>query len=136
MSNFIYDAESTVVLKADGEAAVTATTTETGVDFNWDAANGFAVGLTVSAVETGAADETYVFSIVSQDEAGANPVDQITLPSITATGQYRILVDGETAAKIDADAAKIAIKATLGGIAPSITYSAVVNPAYGVNAAM
>lgn len=136
MSKFIYDAEASVVLKADGSAAVTATETATAVDFNWGASNGFAVGLTISAVDTGTGDETYVFSIVSLDSAGANPVDQITLPSITTAGSYRFLIDGQTAAKIDADAAKIAVKATLAGTTPSVTYSAVINPAYGVNAAM
>lgn len=132
MSKAIYDAEASVLLKATGSAAVTATAASDAVDFEWEAVNSFAVVVSVSDVETGAGDETYTFSVRSLDSAGANEVAQVTLPSITATGTYYILVDAGTALAIDEDAAKLDLNCTIAGVAPSITYSAWLNPIRGV----
>jgi hypothetical protein len=132
MSKGIYDAESTVVLRAADSAAVTSTETGTAQVFTWDATPGFAVVLNVSAVKTSATDEAYNLSIESLDEAGSNAVVQLAAPTIAEAGEYRFLIDGQTAAKLDADAAQIRAVMTLAGTSPSITYSCVINPAFGV----
>ena len=133
MASVIYDAESSVELRDPDAAAVTSTTTGTAIDFNLDAANGFAVILNVQSVDRTDADETYVLTIESLDSAGANQFTQLTAPSITESGNYRFLIDGETAAKFDTDAAKIRAVMTIGGTSPSIKYGCWVMPAYGVS---
>ena len=132
MSKFIYDAEATVELRDIDAPAVTTTTTGTAINFDWDAANGFAVNLNVKAVDRANADETYIGTIESLDSSGANAFTQLTMPSITAPGNYRFLIDGETAAQFDTDAAQIRLVMTLAGTSPSITYSGWIGPASGV----
>jgi len=131
MSKAIYDAEASVLLRAQGSAAVTATATDAAKAFDWEYAAGFALVVKVSDVETGVGDETYSFTVNALDPAGGNSTDIMTTGAITTAGEYIFALDGDTARLIDADAAQISLTATLGGNAPSITYSAFLNPAFG-----
>lgn len=131
MSKAIYDAEATVLLKADGSAAVTSTEASTAVDFAWEAGNAFAVVINVTDAVV-STDETYTFSVRSLDSAGSNAVAQVTIPTIAEAGTYYVLVDAGTAVSFDEDAAKIDVNCTIAGTAPSITYSAWLNPIRGV----
>lgn len=130
MSKAIYDAEASVLLQATGTAAITATAATDAVDFEWEAGNSFAVVINVSEV-TVSTDETYAFSVRSLDSEGANEVAQVTLPTIAEAGTYLALIDAETAVKLDADAAQIDLNCVVAGTAPSITFSAWLNPIRG-----
>lgn len=132
MSKFIYDAEATVELRDPDAAAATTTTTGTAINFDWDAANGFAINLNVQSVDRANSDETYVGTIESLDSDGANAFTQLTMPSITEAGNYRFLIDGETAAQFDSDAGQIRLVMTLAGTSPSIKYGCFIGPASGV----
>lgn len=130
MSKAIYDAESTVLLRATGSAALTATATS-AVDFDVDAGGAFAVVINVEAVDV-SGDGTYEFTIGGQDGDGANDVALVTTGAITSTGEHLFLVDADTAAKMaGASVEKLALTATLGGTSPSLTFSAWVNPVRG-----
>lgn len=137
MSKAIYDAESTVLLRATGSAAVTATTTS-AVDFAIDAGGAFAVAINVEAVDL-EGDHAYSFSVVGQDAAGSNGVTIVTTGSITKTGEHLVYIDSDTAAKMaGASVKKLGLTATVVGTtstgtttAPSINYSAWLNPVRG-----
>lgn len=131
MSKAIYDAESTVLLRATGSAAITSTATS-AVDFKIEAGGAFAVAINVEALDVADADETYSFSVVGQDAAGSNDVTLLTTGPITSTGEHLIYVDADTAVKMaGASVEKLALTATLGGTTPSLTYSAWLNPVRG-----
>lgn len=131
MSKAIYDAESTVLLKADGSAAITATAS-TVVDVDVSMGGTFAVAINVEAFDVANADETYVFSVVGQDSAGSNDVTLATLGAIAETGEHLVLIDAETAVKLaGASTKKLKLTATLAGTTPSLTYSAWVTRVVG-----
>lgn len=131
MSKAIYDAESTVLLRATGSAAVTATTTS-AVDFAIDAGGAFAVAINVESLDVADADEVYTFSVAGQDAAGSNAVTIVTTGPITKTGEHLVYIDSDTAAKMaGASVKKLALTATLAGTTPSLTYSAWLNPVRG-----
>lgn len=137
MSKAIYDAGSTVLLKADASTAVTATSTS-AVDFAIDAGGAFAVAINVEAVDL-EGDHAYSFSVVGQDSAGANDVTIVVTGSIIQTGEHLVYIDSDTAAKMaGASVKKLALTATVVGTnstgtttLPSISYSAWVNPVFG-----
>ena len=101
LAYYPYDAASDVLLRADDAAAVTSTATTTPVAFNWGAAQTFSVNIVVSAIDTTDADETYQFTVVSADAAGANAVDIVTLGASTDSGRFIVPIDADTAQKSD-----------------------------------
>ena len=131
MSKAIYDAESTVLLRATGSAAITASAT-TAVDFSIEAGGAFAVVINVEAFDVADTDEVYTFSVVGQDSAGSNGVTLVTTGAIAETGEHLVYIDADTAVKMaGASVAKLALTATLAGTTPSLTYSAWLNPIRG-----
>lgn len=129
-SKSIYDAESSVLLRAQGSAAITATTNGTAVahDVTGQAYN---CAIHVAAVDRGNSDETYVATVqVDTNSAFGSPVTVATLPSITETGIYNLLFDGETAQLFEDGASHVRIVMTLGGTSPSITFASYLAPIY------
>lgn len=130
------DADASVTLKASG--TVTATTTETAISLKelatawWhdgtEIPHGtFEVGINVSALDKTTGDETYVVSLQVDDVLAQND-SRVTIATYTipATGYYRMLVDSKSLPKLNTDnsglAQFLAVKATLAGTTPSITY--------------
>ncbi len=131
MSKVIYDAGSTVLLKATGSAAVTATAS-TSVDLNIGMGGTFVVAVNVEAIKTSATDETYDFSVAGLDSAGSNAVTLTTLGGVSETGEYLIVIDADTAVKLAGSSVeKLQLTVTIDGTSPSITYSAWANPVVG-----
>ena len=126
--SYVYDAGADTLIRADGLAAVTATTVVAPIDFEYGFNKNVAVVINVTAIDRANADETYVLSVESADAAGANPVVIASIPTITAIGQYVMLIDCSTAQKLDVDGARIGVTATIGGTTPSLTFSAILMP--------
>jgi len=131
MSKVIYDAESTVLLRATGEAAITATESS-AVELRVDFGATFVVAINVESIETSVADEVYTFSVEGLDADGLNPVTLGSLGAVSETGEYLLPIDADTAKKIAGDSVKqLQLTATLAGAAPSIAFSAWANPVVG-----
>lgn len=131
MSKAIYDAGSTVLLKADGSAAITATAS-TVVDLDISLGGTFAVAINVESFDATTGDEVYTFSVAGQDSAGSNDVTLVTMGAIAETGEHLILIDADTAVKLAGDSVKkLKLTATLSGTTPILTYSAWVNSVFG-----
>lgn len=132
MSKAIYDAGASVLLKADGSAAITSTASTSAVDFDMSAGGTFAVAVNVEALDATTGDETYTISVVGQDSAGANDVTLATFP-VVATGEHLFALDAGTVVKqAGASVAKVLLTATLAGTTPSLTYSAWIQPVRGL----
>ena len=130
MSEVIYDVDSSQLLRAADSAALTATTTLDAVEFDMSAGGNFAVAIHVSAITTTATDEVYTFTVQGADAAGANGADLYTLAGVSAVGEYLIPVNARTAAKIlgEAGCKTTALKLTVAGVAPSVTFAAWISP--------
>lgn len=131
---YMYDAASTVSLRAKSAAALTADTNGDALVLDalegyWNT-NGeladktFAVVIHVTALDTSSADETYAINLQAGPVGFASNVVIGTLPSITKTGQYVILVDINTVKALKADAAAIRLVTDVGGTTPSIDFYA------------
>lgn len=131
MSKVIYDAEATVNLRDSEQSAITATASTSAVDFKMQYGGTFGVAINVSELVDDDADETYSFSVVGQDSAGANDVTLQTV-TVTEVGEYILVLDADTVAKVaGASTEKVLVTATLGGTTPSLNYSAWITPIYG-----
>lgn len=135
----IFDAADAVTLRDVTDGAETSTATETAISLdalfgaywqNGDVPHGkFVIGVHVTALDTSSADETYTLSLVADDVSAMNN-SPVTLTSFspTATGYYEVVLDSATIPRINSDVSSeaqyLAIKATLGGTTPSITYGA------------
>jgi hypothetical protein len=133
------DVDPASTLKAQGSAAVTATTQETAISLNrlsaayWNSrdpsAGLFSIAVNVSALDLTSGDEVYTFQIVADDVLAMNhlPVNLVTA-SLRSTGFHVFEVDSKTADLLGLSTinpgAYIAAKMTVAGTTPSITYSA------------
>jgi len=132
-------ANSTLRLASDG--AETATATETAVplgilsaaywDSNKEVPHGtIRVVVDVTAIDRTTGDETYTLTLQVDDTLAQSDTPQTvcTLGPLVSTGVYEMLVDSKTINAIVTDYSGnelwMAIKATLGGTTPSITYAA------------
>jgi len=113
---------------ADGAEASTAA--ETGIAFDCRKLKDYVCVVYVTAIDATTGDETYVLNVGVSDAVDGTYTPIATLPNIraTGTGLYVIPLNGEIAAKLDADSDFIQIAATLGGTSPSITYGAFLAP--------
>lgn len=131
LNKSIYDETASVLLRAKDLAAITSST-------NGDTAsltitdNAFAVVVKMKSQDRTTGDETVAFSVeVDADSGMASPVVVASLPAVTDTsGTYILLVDGETAKKLEADAAYIRVVATLAGTTPIVEFASWVNPVF------
>ena len=132
--HFPLDAEAKVLFRAKGAAAITTTAASNVITLDqlvstWDAGvvpkGQFALCIFVENAVVDDADETYVFSVQTDNAAtfGA-PVTHLTTPSYSERGLYVLVVDVTTLRKIDADASHLRLLATLAGTTPSLVYEA------------
>lgn len=134
-----FDAASSVTLRNVSSGAVTSTTTETGITLNelrtaywhnYEVPNGvMEIAVHVTALDTTSGDETYTISLLVDDVTGLNnsPVAIDAFP-VTATGVYTRYINSADIPNLDSDhngtGKYLAVKATLAGTTPSITYGA------------
>lgn len=132
---WIYDAHPSVLFRAPGTAALTATGTTTAlalkplVDAYWD--NGeqpnreLTIAVNVEAADAAANDETYVLSAeVSGDGFTTSyQVAYIVLPRGNAIGCWTVIVDMDDVQRYGT-MTQIRLKATLGGTTPSLAFAA------------
>lgn len=137
-----YDAAAAVLLRAASDGAETATATEAAVSLSeldgayWQTEGEiphgvFEVVVHVSALDNTTGDETYTLSLVVDDTSNMSdtPREIASLNLATKqTGVYYMYVDSRNIPKLDTDSSGsdkwLAIKATLAGTTPSITYGA------------
>jgi len=131
--NYIYEADT--AFRAPGEAAVAASgeigtfaldkmvNAREGDQKNKLGAEGYVIVIAVSAADAPNADETYVFDVEIQAAGGGNAVTAVTFPVVGA-GQHVVGLDSNTLEKLSADREELALNLTVGGTAPSITFSA------------
>lgn len=132
----IYDAHASVVFRAPGSAAVTATGYSNVLALNalsgayWDGGelpyDELEVSLVIEAMDAASADETYKFELeVGTDAAmtGASVVASIDIPRATPLAGYTLCVDADTIRRLGAFT-HMRVKATLGGTTPSVKYAA------------
>lgn len=132
----IYDAHSSVVLRAPGSAAVTATGYSAVLSLNalsgayWDGGeipyDELEVALVIEAMDAADGDETYKFEIEVGTDAsmtGATVVASVSIPRATPLSGYTLCVDADTIRKIGAFT-HMRLKATLAGTSPSVKYAA------------
>lgn len=130
---YAFDGDPSVTLRSATDGAETATASETGIALNaltaayWDGneipEESMTAVVTVDALDSGDADETYVLTL-EVDSVLAFSDSPVTVASLTvsSTGVYSMNIDADTIKALDGNAAFIRIKATLGGTTPSITY--------------
>lgn len=139
------DAAEAVVLRNIADGAETSTATETAVSLNeldgayWHDGNEIpygviAVQFLVTACDSANSDETYVLTIQVDDTSdhSNNPVTVWTQTLTRGfTGAFTAHIDARNIPLMDTDSSGtdkwIAVKATLGGTTPSITYGAVMS---------
>lgn len=139
-ARWMVDAATAVTLRNASDGAETATATETAISLNeldgayWQDGNEiphgvFVVAVHVSALDKTNGDETYALSLVVDDVSAMNDTP-VTIASynVPSTGHYTFVVDSKTIPLLDSDTSGtdkyIAVKATLAGTTPSITYGA------------
>lgn len=137
----IYDADAAVLLRNVADGAETSTATETAVSLNeldtafWQDGNEIPyglieVGVHITAIDRTTGDETYTFDLIVDDVSNMSDTPKVvaSLTGITTAGFYTMYVDSKNIPLIDSDTSGadkwIAIKATLGGTTPSVTYGA------------
>ena len=106
-------------------AAITSTTSETGINVDLTALTDYKVAINVTALDTADADEVYTLTIETDSLAAFTdaPVVQGTVV-VATTGRHIVSLNRDNITKLDANAAAIRVKATLAGTTPSITYGA------------
>lgn len=137
----LYDAAASVVLRDIADGAETATATETPISLNeldtayWH--NGeiphgvMEICLQITACDGTNGDETYVLTL-QVDDTSSHSDSPVTIASYTiargTTGVFYWYVDSKSIPDLDTDSSGtdkwLAVKATLGGTSPSITYGA------------
>ena len=138
----VMDADTSVRLRNIADGAETSTATETPVSLNeldtayWhdgtEIPNGIiAVQVIVSACDAASADETYVITLQVDDTSDhSNSPVTVATQTLTRgfTGTFYMYVDSKNIPLMDTDSSGtdkwLAIRATLGGTTPSITYGA------------
>lgn len=133
------DVDPSVTLRNAADGAETATATEAAISLKqldtayWhgkEIPNGnMVVVINVTALDKTTGDETYQLSLLVDDTANLsdNPVAVASIP-VNAIGTYNVIVDSKSIPVLDPDASGtdkwMAIRATLGGTTPSISYGA------------
>lgn len=137
----ILDAEASVTLRNASDGAETATATETAIslseldDAYWhggEIPHGiFEINVHVSAIDNTTGDETYVLDFIVDDVSAMNDTPRVVASINLASKQvgfYKVLVDSKSIPLFDTDTSGTdkwgAMRATLGGTSPSITYGA------------
>lgn len=145
----LVDTAAAVTLRSVADGAETATATETAISLSeldlayWQDGSEiphgkFVVGVNVTAMDATTGDETYVLSLLVDDTSGLSDspvtIASYTIPR-TAIGYYEFVVDSKTIPNLDSDSSGtdkwLAIRATLGGTTPSITYGAWISKSLG-----
>lgn len=137
----LHDTDPSVVLRDIADGAETSTATETGVSLkeldtaywhNGEIPQGvFEICVQITATDAGNGDETYVLSLLV-DDTSAMSDSPVTIAAYTiprgTTGIFYWYVDSQTIPRLDTDSSGtdkwLAVRATLGGTSPSITYGA------------
>lgn len=137
----LYDIDAQVLLRDVADGAETATATETAVSLNeldsayWhdgEIPHGvFMVVVNVTASDATTGDETYTLSLLVDDVAAMNDSPVTIASQAVAAGFSGVLyfyVDSANIPALDTDTSGtdkwLAVKATLAGTTPSITYGA------------
>lgn len=130
---YMYDAAPASELIAKDGVAKTATFNGTAIVLDelegyWNtlgelADDVFAIPVNVTALDTGNADETYTIELEFGPVGFATSIKTGKL-TVSATGQYVILVDADTLRKQKANGAAIRLAVTIAGTTPSITLHA------------
>lgn len=136
----LYDADASVLLRNVADGAETATATETAVSLNeldaayWQDGNEipygvFTVGVNVTALDLTDTNETYTLDLIVDDTSNMSDTPRVVASlTIRAVGYYTLVVDSKNIPLLDSDTSGtdkwLAIRATLGGDTPSITYGA------------
>lgn len=143
-AKFVPDYEGSVVLRDVTDGAETSTATETAVSLNeldgayWDDGKDIPGGLVIvhlhiTAADKTTGDEAYTFDLMVDDTSDLSntPRSVATLTFAAgqiSTGVYRMAFFSDQIQFIDTDSSGtdkwIAIKATLAGTTPSVTYGA------------
>lgn len=137
----LYDVDAQVLLRDVADGAETATATETAVSLNeldsayWhdgEIPHGvFMVVVNVQATDAGTGDETYTLSLLVDDTANLSDSPVTIQSQAVAAGFSGVLyfyVDSANIPQLNPESSGtdkwLAIRATLGGTTPSITYGA------------
>lgn len=136
-TKFLVDKAPQVTLRASSAAAITTTTSETGLTlFNgtayWNLAQtpyqSLGVNILVKAIDRTTGDETYTFTVEVSNLIGGTYTAVATLAGVIAVGTYSLDIDVDTFKKITPAAAFIRITATLAGTTPILDYDAYLAP--------
>lgn len=142
----LVDTDAGVTLRNVADGAETATATETAISLKeldtayWhdnEIPHGtFEVFVNVTALDLAQADETYTISLVVDDTANLSDTPEVILSfAVKRVGVYRVLVDSKSIALQDPETSGadkwLAIRATLAGTSPSITYGAWIAKNFG-----
>lgn len=136
----LYDADASVLLRNVADGAETATATEAAISLNeldtafWQDGNEipygvFTVGVNVTALDLTDTNETYTLDLIVDDTSNMSDTPRVVASlAIRAVGYYTLVVDSKNIPLLDSDTSGtdkwLAIRATLGGTTPSITYGA------------
>ena len=150
-SKFLVDTAAQVLLRNVADGAETSTATETAVSLNeldtawWHTGNDVPGGVVevnihVTAADITTADETYTFDLVVDDTSGLSDTPRVisSLPFAAGRlvpGTYRMYFAADQIKALDPDTSGtdkwLAIRATLGGTSPSVTYGAYISYCLG-----
>jgi len=131
--SYTYDADT--AFRAPGSAAVAASgnvgefaldkmvNAREGDQKNKLGAEGYAIVIAVENAVTAVGDETYQFDAVVGPAGLASSV-LAGATAVVGSGQYVIPVDAHTLEKLSADREALGLNVTVGGDAPSVTFSA------------
>jgi len=137
----ILDTEASVTLRNIADGAETSTAIESAISLSeldlayWhsnEIPHGvFEVAVHITALDNTTGDETYVLDLIVDDVAAMNDTPRVvsSVPLVAKqTGFYKIFVDSKNIPLADTDSSGtdkwLAIRATLSGTTPSITYGA------------
>lgn len=139
----LHDADASVVLRDITDGAETSTATETPISLKeldeayWhggEIPHGvFEIAVQITACDSANGNETYVLTL-QVDDTSNHSDNPVTIASYTiargTTGIFYWYVDSKSIPGLDSDSSGtdkwLAVKATLGGTSPSITYGATI----------
>lgn len=135
----LYDADSSVTLRSS-TSAITSTTTDTAISLNeldtayWHDGNEIPYGLievavAVTAIDVSSGDETYTIELLVDDTSNMSDTPRVvSTRAIRSTGFYTMYIESKDIPLLDSDTSGtdkwMAIRATLAGTTPSLTYTA------------
>jgi hypothetical protein len=101
---------------------VTATTAEAGIAFAATMAGDFRAVFAVSGLDETTGDETYRLAIETDSTTAFASPTEIAAVTVMAAGLFELPLSQGQVGRLDAGAAAIRCKATLGGTTPSLVY--------------